>query len=73
MALQQVPRAFVKACVKRYGTFLQRYPAELRQERFLFLSQWAWMQPVVEEVQQELYPVGFRNDDRSCRPSANRQ
>jgi hypothetical protein len=57
MALKQVPRTFVKACVKRYGTFLQRYPVELRQERFLFLSQWEWMQPVVEEVQQELYPA----------------
>lgn len=57
MAIQQVPRAVVKACVKRYGTFLKRYPPEVRQERLQLLSRWEWMQPVVEEVQQELYPT----------------
>ena len=56
MALNQVPRTAAKACVKRYGTFLMRYPPEERQKRMQLLSQWQWIQPVVEEVQQELYP-----------------
>ncbi len=56
MALKQVPRKAVKACVKRYGTFLMRYPPEERQERMQLLALWQWMQPVVDEVQRELYP-----------------
>ncbi|MEX0268657.1 substrate-binding domain-containing protein [Leptolyngbyaceae cyanobacterium UHCC 1019] len=56
MALKQVPRTAVKACVKRYGTFLMRYPPEERQERMQLLARWQWMQPVVDEVQRELYP-----------------
>ncbi|UBF30563.1 hypothetical protein K9N68_35900 (plasmid) [Kovacikia minuta CCNUW1] len=57
MALQQVQRAWVKACVKRYGTYLQRYPVPTRQERLLLLSRWESIRPVVEEVHQELYPT----------------
>jgi hypothetical protein len=57
MALEQVPRALVKACVKRYGTYLQRYPVPIRQERLQLLSRWEPIRPVVEEVHQELYPA----------------
>lgn len=49
MPVQNVPKVLVKA-------YLNRYPIRDRWQQFNLLRRWVWLQPVLEELQAELFP-----------------
>lgn len=54
MEPKNLPRTLVKAGVKRYILSLMSQPEAIRQQRIERLSRWQWLQPIVEDVKQEL-------------------
>lgn len=49
MAVKNVPKILVKA-------YLNRYPIRVRWQQFNALRRWMWLQPILEELQTELFP-----------------
>lgn len=49
MAVKNVPKILVKA-------YLNRYPIRVRWQQFNVLKRWIWLQPILEELQAELFP-----------------
>lgn len=54
MEPKNLPRILLKAGVKRYILSLMSQPEAIRQQRIERLSRWQWLQPIVQEVKQEL-------------------
>ena len=56
MAIQQVPKVVAKAVLKRYASRFTQQPRYVQQAYMSGLKRWAWVQPVWDEVYQELFP-----------------
>ncbi|XGW00346.1 MAG: hypothetical protein ACAF41_15595 [Leptolyngbya sp. BL-A-14] len=56
MAIQNVPKLLAKTVLKRYAYRVVSQPRQVQQAYMMALKRWAWVQPVWDEVYQELFP-----------------